>query len=427
MSDAAIGIAILALAAAGLCLLLRLAKPRQDARDAISAWAILSGLMVATALGPALLGRADPAMHARLITGVAADSPEAAALERAQARMRADAVAGAAGSDAAAELRRAQDAVESAAHAFAQPRRMAAAVLGAALVILCWPRLRGVGVPRGSDPSRAIAAPTVIAATVAWSVTIPALLAYIAMRLWVGADEVASTCAAAACATGATFPTAAAWRAARRCDGAGGALVAHAGAWCLPVAACALASAIVMMRLGAADDTGPAHGAPAPALLAAVGAVCATCLCAPLFGRMLAPPDVSDAAPRPARAWRGATIDALTAATVAITVAGINPISWDFVWAAAIFALIAEDGRWLAGWAACYLQGTHSSRDAARVGAMLEENSRPMIAMVAAASAIGALATQDAALLCAAAWALDLTWGVRRLISVAPAKQVPQE
>jgi Kef-type K+ transport system membrane component KefB len=304
---------------------------------------------------------------------------------------------------------------------------MTAAILGAIVMVLCWPRLRGVGVPHDSEPLHAVAAPTVIAATVAWSVTIPALLAYIAMRMWVGADEVASTCAAAACATGATFPTAAAWRAARRCDGAGGTLVAHAGAWCLPVAACVLVSAIVMMRLGAAGDNGSAGGAPAAAMFAAVGAVCAACACAPLVGRWLAPPDVSEAAPAPSRAWRGATIDALTAATVAITVASIDPFSWDFVWAAAIFALIAEDGRWLAGWAACYLQGTHSSRDAARVGAMLEENSRPMIAVVAAATAIGAMTAQDAALLCAAAWALDLTWGVRRLISVAPARQVPQE
>ena len=58
---------------------------------------------------------------------------------------------------------------------------------------------------------------------------------------------------------------------------------------------------------------------------------------------------------------------------------------------------------------------------------MLEENSRPMVAIIAAAAALQLLGTQEAALMCAAAWALDLTWGVRRLISVAPAKQAPQE
>lgn len=414
MNDAAAGIATLAAVAVALCVLLRLARPRNDARDAISAWAILAGLAAASALGPSLLGRVDPALHGRLISGVAHDSPEALQLERAHARMRADAAAGLQPDDAAAEVRRAQGAVDDTAQAFAQPRQAAAAALGAILLVLCWPRLHRV--PAGPG----------IAALVAWSVTLPALLAYIAMRLWVGADAVASTCAAAACATGATFPTAAAWRAARRCDGAGGSLVAHAGAWCLPLAAAALASAAVVagMREGDGFASVRAHG---PAVLTAFGAICVACVAAPVAGRWLSPPDVSEGAPHPSRAWRGVGIDALTAATVALTVANVDPLSWDFLWAAAIFALIAEDGRWVAGWAACYLQGTHTSRDAARVGAMLEENSRPMVAVIAAAAALGLLAVQEAAMMCAAAWALDLTWGVRRLISVAPAKQVPQE
>ena len=414
MNDAAAGIASLAAAAVGLCVLLRIARPRPDARDAISAWAILAGIAAATALGPALLGRADPALHGRLIAGVASDAPEAEALAQAQARVRADAAAGLSTDGAAKDVQRAQDAVDAKAKSFAQPRHAVAAALGAILLILCWPRLHRVVAPAG------------VAALVAWSVTLPALLAYIAMRMWVGADAVASICAAAACATGATFPTAAAWRAARRSDGAGGALVAHAGAWCLPLAAVTLLSAAVIAH---ADGGGMAASLAShhPMILAAAGATCLACIAAPVAGRWLAPPDVSDAAPRPARAWRGLGIDALTAATVALAIAGIDPLSWDFLWAGAIFALIAEDGRWLAGWAACYLQGTHSSRDAARVGAMLEENSRPIVAIVASAVALGMLGTREAALLCAAAWALDLTWGVRRLISVAPARQVQQE
>lgn len=419
MNDATAGIASLAAAAVGLCVLLRIARPRPDARDAISAWAIFAGLAAATALGPALLGRIDPAMHARIVTGVASDSAEATALERAEARLRADAAAGASTEDALAEVQRARDAVAVRSSAFAQPRHATAAALGAILLILCWPRLKRVGSASG------------IAALVAWSVTLPALLAYIAMRMWVGADEVASLSAAAACATGATFPTAAAWRAARRSDGAGGSLVAHAGAWCLPVAAAALLSAIAVAQLRASDGDAASVTASIashhPATLIAAAMILAACVAAPVAGRWLAPPDVTDASPTPARAWRGLGIDALTAATVALTAANVDPLSWDFLWAAAIFALIAEDGRWVAGWAACYLQGTHTSRDAARVGAMLEENSRPMVAIVAAAAALNLLGTQEAALLCAAAWALDLTWGVRRLISVAPAKQAPQE
>ncbi|MBU3729326.1 MAG: hypothetical protein FGM37_08795 [Phycisphaerales bacterium] len=374
-------------------------------------------------------------MHARLITGVAPGSPEAEALARAQARHRADAAAaGAAGAStdgtAAAEVQRAQDAVASASRSFGEPRRAVAACLAAILAMLCWPRLRGVGVPRESTPPGTTASPPGIAALVAWSVTLPALLAYIAMRMWVGADAVASLCAAAACATGATFPTAAAWRAARRCDGASGALVAHAGAWCLTVAAAALASAFVVSRwdIGAGGlSVAAALRELPPAIATAACGVCVALLMAPIAGRWLAPPDVRDGSPDPARAWRGVAIDALTAATVALVVAGMDPLSWDFLWAAALFALIAEDGRWLAGWAACYLQGTHTSRDAARVGAMLEENSRPMVAVVAAATATELIAVQQAALLCAAAWALDLTWGVRRLISVAPARQAPVE
>jgi len=251
------------------------------------------------------------------------------------------------------------------------------------------------------------------------------------MRMWVGADEVASLCAAAACATGATFPTAAAWRAARRSDGAGGSLVARAGAWCLPVAAAVLLSAIAVAHLRASNgDVASITAYVAsrhPVTLVAAPLILAACIAAPIAGRWLSPPDVTDATPTPSRAWRGICIDTLTAATVALAVANANPLSWDFLWAAAIFALIAEDGRWVAGWAACYLQGTHTSRDAARVGAMLEENSRPMVAIIAAAAALQLLGTQEAALMCAAAWALDLTWGVRRLISVAPAKQAPQE
>lgn len=419
MNDATAGIASLAAAAVGLCVLLRIARPRPDARDAISAWAIFAGLAAATALGPALLGRIDPAMHARIVTGVASDSAEATALERAEARLRADAAAGASTEDALAEVQRARDAVAVRSSAFAQPRHATAAALGAILLILCWPRLKRVGSASG------------IAALVAWSVTLPALLAYIAMRMWVGADEVASLSAAAACATGATFPTAAAWRAARRSDGAGGSLVARAGAWCLPVAAAALLSAIAVAQLRASDGDAASVTASIashhPATLIAAAMILAACVAAPVAGRWLAPPDVTDASPTPARAWRGLGIDSLTAATVALTAANVDPLSWDFLWAAAIFALIAEDGRWVAGWAACYLQGTHTSRDAARVGAMLEENSRPMVAIVAAAAALNLLGTHEAALLCAAAWALDLTWGVRRLISVAPAKQAPQE
>lgn len=419
MNDATAGIASLAAAAVGLCVLLRIARPRPDARDAISAWAIFAGLAAATALGPALLGRIDPAMHARIVTGVASDSAEATALERAEARLRADAAAGASTEDALAEVQRARDAVAVRSSAFAQPRHATAAALGAILLILCWPRLKRVGSASG------------IAALVAWSVTLPALLAYIAMRMWVGADEVASLSAAAACATGATFPTAAAWRAARRSDGAGGSLVARAGAWCLPVAAAALLSAIAVAQLRASDGDAASVTASIashhPATLIAAAMILAACVAAPVAGRWLAPPDVTDASPTPARAWRGLGIDSLTAATVALTAANVDPLSWDFLWAAAIFALIAEDGRWVAGWAACYLQGTHTSRDAARVGAMLEENSRPMVAIIAAAAALNLLGTQEAALLCAAAWALDLTWGVRRLISVAPAKQAPQE
>jgi len=431
MNDATIGIATLAGVAIGLCVLLRVARPRKDARDSISAWAILSGLVAAAALGPALLGRADPALHARLVTGVAADAPEATALEEAEARLRADAAAGAATDDAASELRRAQDAVASASQSFGEPRRAVAVSLAALLVMLCWPRLHGIGASRGDDATSAVAASTPgIAALVAWSVTLPALLAFIAMRMWVGAELAPALCAAAACATGATFPTATAWRAARRSDGAGGALVSHAGAWSLPIAAAALAAAFV-----AAHWSDGASGASlADALRAhhpaiAIGAicVCAACAIAPVAGRWLMPPDISEGSPHPARSWRGITIDTLTAATVALAVANLDPLSWDFVWAAAIFALIAEDGRWLAGWAASYLQGTHNSRDAARVGAMLEENSRPMVAVVVAAIALGLLGVREAALLCAAAWALDLTWGVRRLIAVAPAKQAPQE
>lgn len=419
MNESATGIATLAAAAVGLCVLLRIARPRPDARDAISAWAIFAGLAAATALGPALLGRIDPALHARMITGVATDSAEAAALARAEARLRADAAAGARTEEAVAALRQAQDAVDTASRSFAQPRRTAAAALGAILLILCWPRLKRVSSTSG------------VTALVAWSVTLPALLAYIAMRIWVGADEVASLCAAAACATGATFPTAAAWRAARRSDGSGGSLVARAGAWCLPVAAAVLLSAVVVahLRTGSSDAASIAASFAAhhPITLAAAATILAACAAAPAAGRWLSPPDVTDASPTPARAWRGLGIDALTAATVALTVAHVNPLSWDFLWAAAIFALIAEDGRWVAGWAACYLQGTHTSRDAARVGAMLEENSRPMVAIIAAAAALQLLGTQEAALMCSAAWALDLTWGVRRLISVAPAKQAPQE
>jgi hypothetical protein len=448
MNGAIAGIATLAAVAVGLCVLLRLARPRKDARDAISAWAILSGLVAATALGPALLGRIDPALQARLITGVTVDCEEAMALERAQARVRADAAAGAASSgmvagsggatapatdpadDSAAQLKRAQDAVDSATRSFGAPRRAVAAALAALLMMLCWPRLRDVGVPRGGITPDATASPSGIAALVAWSVTLPALLAYIAMRMWVGADVAASLCAAAACATGATFPTAAAWRAARRSDGIGGWLVAHAGAWCMPVAAAALASAFVAAHWNdgaTVAGAGAALRAQDPAIAVAVCSVCVALLVAPIAGRWLAPPDVSEGSPRPTSAWRGTAIDALTAAIVALSVAGLNPLSWDFVWAAALFALIAEDGRWLAGWAACYLQGTHTSRDAARVGAMLEENSRPMVAVIAAATAMELIAVPQAALLCTAAWALDLTWGVRRLISVAPAKQAPQE
>ena len=419
MNDAATGIATLATAAAALCVLLRLARPRPDARDAISAWAIFAGLAAATAAGPALLGRIDPSLHARVITGVAADSQEATALAKAQARLRADAAAGASTAEATAEAHGARGAADAASRSFAQPRHATAAALGAVLLILCWPRLRRVPAAAG------------IAALVAWSVTLPALLAYIAMRMWVGADEIASLCAAAACATGATFPTAAAWRAARRSDGAGGSLVAHAGAWCLPVAAAALLSAVLVAHLRASSgDTASVTASITsrhPAILIAAATILAACLAAPIAGRWLPPPDVADASPTPSRAWRGIGIDALTAATVALTAANANPLSWDFLWAAAIFALIAEDGRWVAGWAACYLQGTHTSRDAARVGAMLEENSRPMVAIVAAAAALQLLGTQEAALLCAAAWALDLTWGVRRLISVAPAKQATKE
>lgn len=419
MNESATGIATLAAAAVGLCVLLRIARPRPDARDAISAWAIFAGLAAATALGPALLGRIDPALHARMISGVAADSPEANTLKMAQARLRADAAAGASTEEAVAALRQAQDAVDTASQSFAQPRRAAAVALGAILLILCWPRLKRVHAPSG------------IAALVAWSVTLPALLAYIAMRMWVGADEVASLCAAAACATGATFPTAAAWRAARRSDGAGGSLVARAGAWCLPVAAAVLLSAIAVAHLRASNgDVASITAYVAsrhPVTLVAAPLILAACIAAPIAGRWLSPPDVTDATPTPSRAWRGICIDTLTAATVALAVANANPLSWDFLWAAAIFALIAEDGRWVAGWAACYLQGTHTSRDAARVGAMLEENSRPMVAIIAAAAALQLLGTQEAALMCAAAWALDLTWGVRRLISVAPAKQAPQE
>ena len=414
MNDAAAGIATLAAVAVALCVMLRLARPRKDARDAISAWAIFAGLAAAAALGPSLLGRVDPALHGRLIAGVTRDSPEALQLERANARVRADAAAGLQPDDAVAEVQRAQDAVDATAKAFAQPRHAAAAALGAILLMLCWPRLHRV--PAGAG----------IAPLVAWSVTLPALLAYIAMRLWVGADAVAAICAAAACATGATFPTAAAWRAARRCDGTGGSLVAHAGAWCLPIAAAVLASAAVAAAVREGDVLGSIR-AQHPAALAAICATCIACVAAPIAGRWLSPPDVSEGAPHPSRAWRGIGIDALTAATVALTVANADPLSWDFLWAAAIFALIAEDGRWVAGWAACYLQGTHTSRDAARVGAMLEENSRPMVAVIAAAAALGLLGTQEAAMLCAAAWALDLTWGVRRLISVAPAKQAAQE
>lgn len=414
MNDAAAGIATLATVAVALCVLLRLARPRKDARDAISAWAIFSGLAAAVALGPSLLGRIDPALHGRLVVGVMPDSPEMLQLERAHARMRADAAAGLQPDDAAAEVHRAQDAVDSTAQAFVQPRQATAAALGAILLMLCWPRLHRVPARPG------------IAPLVAWSVTLPALLAYIAMRLWVGADQIAAICAAAACATGATFPTAAAWRAARRCDGAGGSLVAHAGAWCLPVAAVALASAAVAAVVREGDGLASVR-AHHPTALAAFGALCIACVAAPIAGLWLAPPDVSDGVPRPSRALRGIGIDALTAATVALTVANVNPLSWDFLWAAAIFALIAEDGRWVAGWAACYLQGTHTSRDAARVGAMLEENSRPMVAIISASTALGLLGAQQAAMLCAAAWALDLTWGVRRLISVAPAKQATPE
>ena len=207
--------------------------------------------------------------------------------------------------------------------------------------------------------------------------------------------------------------------------------MAHAGAWCLPVAAAVLLSAIVVahLRTGNGDAASIAASVASlrPATLVSAAVTLAACLAAPIAGRWLSPPDVTDASPTPSRAWRGLSIDTLTAATVALTVANVNPLSWDFLWAAAIFALIAEDGRWVAGWAACYLQGTHTSRDAARVGAMLEENSRPMVAIIAAAAALQLLGTQEAALMCAAAWALDLTWGVRRLISVAPAKRAPQE
>lgn len=415
MNDAIAGIASLVAAAAGLCVLLRVARPRPDARDAISAWAILAGLAAATALGPSILGRADPALHARLITGIAADSPEAAELARASARMRADAATGLPTAEAAAEVTRAEDAVEAKARFFAQPRHAVAVSLAAALVLLCWPRLSRVHAPPG------------IAPLVAWSVTVPALLAYIAMRLWMDANEAASLCAAAACATGATFPTAAAWRAARRSDGQGGSLVAHAGAWCLPVAALTLCAALAMAHIRSAPGASAWLSSHHPAMLVAAAATCLACIAAPLAGRWLAPPDVSDAAPRTARAWRGLGIDVLTAATVALTTANLAPLSWEFLWAAAIFALIAEDGRWVAGWAACVLQGTHTSRDAARVGAMLEENSRPLVAMIAVAAALGALDVRQAGVLCAAAWALDLTWGVRRLISVAPARQAPPE
>ena len=430
MNGATIGIASLAAVAVGLCVLLRIARPRRDARDSISAWAILSGLVAATALGPALLGRIDPAMHARLIAGVAADSTEATALERAQARVRADAVTGAPSEESAAEVRRAQDAVAAASRSFAEPRRAVAASLAALLVILCWPRLRREDSSTAPTAPDTTPSPSSILALVAWTVTLPALLAYMAMRMWVGAELPASICAAAACATGATFPTATAWRAARRSDGAGGALVSHAGAWSLPIAAAALSAAFVAAHWSdgaSAASVAAALRAHHPAIAIAACCVCAACAIAPIAGRWLAPPDVSEGSPRPARSWRGIMIDALTAATVALAVADLDPLSWDFVWAAAIFALIAEDGRWLAGWAACYLQGTHTSRDAARVGAMLEENSRPMVAVAAAAIALGLLAVHEAALLCAAAWALDLTWGVRRLISVAPARQVPQE
>ena len=406
---------MLAAAASGLCVLLRIARPRPDARDAISAWAILAGLAAAMALGPALLGRIDPALHARAIAGVTADSAEATALVQAQARLRADAAAGAGTDEATTQVQRARDAVSSASWSFAQPRHAAAAALGAILLILCWPRLKRVGSASG------------VAALVAWSVMLPALLAYIAMRMWVGADEVASLSAAAACATGATFPTAAAWRAARRSDGAGGSLVAHAGAWCLPVAAAVLLCAIVVAQLRTGSGDAASITSRHPVTLVAAAVILAACIAAPVAGRWLSPPDVTDASPTPARAWRGLGIDALTAATVALTTANLNPLSWDFLWAAAIFALIAEDGRWVAGWAACRLQGTHTSRDAARVGAMLEENSRPMVAIVSAAAAMQLLGTEEAATMCAAAWALDLTWGVRRLISVAPAKQAPQE
>jgi hypothetical protein len=452
MNGATVGIASLAAVAVGLCVLLRIARPRRDARDSISAWAIMSGLAAATALGPALLGRADPALHARIITGVTADSPEATALEQAQARLRADAAAGAAAgaaadpatgamsegaspgstpeSDAAFELRRAQDAVAAASRSFTAPRRAVATWLAVLLIILCWPRLRREDSSTAPTASDTTPSPSAITALVAWTVTLPALLAYMAMRMWVGAELPASICAAAACATGATFPTATAWRAARRSDGAGGALVSHAGAWSLPIAAAALAAAFVAAHWSDGASVASvvaALRAHHPALAIAACSVCVACAIAPIAGRWLAPPDVSEGSPLPVQSWRGITIDALTAATVALAVADLDPLSWDFVWAAAIFALIAEDGRWLAGWAACYLQGTHTSRDAARVGAMLEENSRPMVAVVAAAIALGLLAVHEAALLCAAAWALDLTWGVRRLISVAPARQVPQE
>lgn len=422
----------LALAGSGVALaaLLRATRSRRAGPDGISAWAIAAGLVAATILGPAVAGRAQQALYERFIGGLPAGSPAASAVDAAQAELRAATAAesaipsasaiakvtpSAATASAMERVQLASDGASLARHAFASPRHVATAWLAALLLLLCMPRLRGIACPPGS------------LTVAAWSAALPGLLGYALMRLWAGAEPAPSAAVASAFAIGATFPTARPWRAARRADGTGGALCAHSGAWAWPAAGLALAAAIAVAARMSADGASLAGSRPMHASTwIAVSLTCIACIAAPAAGRALRPRErhirSSDGCARTTVPARGLAIDCVTAALVALAAAGADPIHWNWMWTALAFGLVAEDGRCLAAWAACVLQGTHTVRDAARVGAIAEESSRPMVALASTAAAAGLLAPSLFAAIAAGALAVDVTWSMRRLIALAPAQ-----
>jgi hypothetical protein len=380
-----LGLIVLAAGAAAWAALLRAAR--------CPGGRLVGGVVCGFLLGPAIFGRAFPALHETLYLGGAGERGSLHAIE---SRLEAHAAAGVqagitvdptAVADLKAERERAAEALRAARDAHDRPRRIALGVLTALMLL-------GAAAhnPRSGPPGQAVAGSLSVGA---WSAALPGGIAFIVLRQ---AWDVDPACAAIAAAAVGFGPWALSELEREAADGAelGGARTIESAGQVATAIALVMAIGAVWHSRGA-EGLGPAL----PLLAAPLSWLPWTAL-------------RSGAIARPARL---VTDSLVIPAAAAATAVAIDPVPAFSLWPIVLFLLLSGDGRWLGALIGARILGGRRSLRTMRLVLGSMSAGPTQLAVVAVGLGAAVLSPRYALALLLGAAMLEATAPLRRTLA----------